>query len=190
MSKNITQDNIITKLMTITSQLGFIMYCLSICLSFIKGWNCPNWLYSSKSRLACLEFSGRKSRNRSKAYSKMQVLSLSHRILVILGLCIKNRQNPNYGRLINVVIFILLTCFLMITFDYILSHFDDRANALYAIMQFITFATVWTCYVSFANQKHITFEFLNEMQEIVDRYRKYAKILFKCLIKYEQHLRR
>lgn len=103
----------------------------------------------------------------------METLSLIRRILVILGLCIKHSDNPTYGRGTNYIIFALLTGFLMITFEYIITHFDDRANALYAIMQFVTFATVWTCYICFANQKHLTFAFFKNIQEFVDNYREF-----------------
>lgn len=102
----------------------------------------------------------------------MQSLELVRRILLILGLCLEDSSKPNQGRFTNCVIFGLLTGFLMITVDFILTNFDDRANALYAIMQFVTFSTVWTCYICFANQKHLTFEFLTNLQEIVDNYRK------------------
>ncbi|XP_031626815.1 odorant receptor 33c-like [Contarinia nasturtii] len=37
-------------------------------------------------------------------------------------------------------------------------------------MQFVTFATVWTCYICFAHQKARTFEFLKNLQEIVDNH--------------------
>lgn len=100
----------------------------------------------------------------------MEVLALIKRILVVIGLCLKDSTNPNHGRITNCTIFGMLTGFLMITFDFILTHFDDRENALYAIMQFVTFATVWTCYICFANQKHLTFEFLTNIQDIVDNY--------------------
>lgn len=106
----------------------------------------------------------------------MEALALVRKILVVLGLCIKDSENPTYGRSTNCIIFALLTGFLMITVDYIVTHFDDRENALYAIMQFVTFATVWTCYVCSANQKHLTFEFLNNIQEFVDNYCKFKSI--------------
>lgn len=102
----------------------------------------------------------------------MQSLALIRRILEIIGLCLKDSHNRTYGRVTNYVISLLLTGFLMITFEYILTHFDDRANGLYAVMQFITFFTVWTCYISFANQKQFTFDFVTKLQEIVENFRK------------------
>lgn len=107
----------------------------------------------------------------------MKTLVLIRRILVVFGLCLDDSNNPHYGRFTNCVIFSLLTGFLMITFEYIYTHFDDRANALYAIMQFVTFATVWTCYICFANQKQLTYEFFENLQEITDKYRKFKKDL-------------
>lgn len=104
----------------------------------------------------------------------MQALALIRRILVVFGLCVEDSAKPNQGRFTNCVIFGLLTGFLAITFDFIVTNFDDRENALYAIMQFVTFATVWTCYICFANQKHLVFEFLTNLQVIVDTYRKYC----------------
>lgn len=104
----------------------------------------------------------------------MEALSLIRRILVILGLCLKDSVNPNDGRVMNCTIVLLLTGFLLITLEFILSHFDETADALYAIMQFVTFFTVWTCYICFANQKHLTFEFLTNQQKIVDNYCKYS----------------
>lgn len=69
----------------------------------------------------------------------------------------------------------------MITIEFIISHFDeDRANALYAIMQFVTFFTVWTCYICFAKQKHLTFDFLTNMHDIVDNYSKFL-VYRKCI---------
>lgn len=112
----------------------------------------------------------------------MEALVLIRKILVTLGLCIKDSNSPHYGRATNYIIFALLTGFLMITFDYIVTHFDDRENALYAIMQFVTFATVWTCYICFANQKHLTFQFLNNIQEFVENYRKFQIWYKKNLI--------
>lgn len=107
----------------------------------------------------------------------MQVLKLIHRCLIILGLCSEPGQSSSYGYTMNWIIVSLLTGFLMITVDYILTHFDDHANALYAIMQFVTFVTVWTCYICFANQKTKTAHFFEELQETVDDYREYQKSL-------------
>lgn len=110
----------------------------------------------------------------------MQPLALIRRILQTLGLCTKDQYNPHYGRFTNYVIVCLLTGFLLITLEFIFSHFnEDRANALYAIMQFVTFFTVLTCYICFANHKHQTFQFLIVLQDIVDDYRKYLGFLIK-----------
>lgn len=100
----------------------------------------------------------------------MKILVLIRRILVVFGLCLDDSNNPHYGRFRNWVIVGLLTGFLMITFEYVCTHMDDRQNGLYAIMQFITFFTVWTCYICFANQKQLTYEFLENLQLIVDGY--------------------
>lgn len=103
----------------------------------------------------------------------MQSLSLIKRILQILGLCPKDSNNSNYGRFMNSAIIILFVVFLLITVEYILSHIDDINVAIYALMQFVSFSTAWTCYMSFANQKHLTFKFLINLQKIVDDYSKY-----------------
>lgn len=102
----------------------------------------------------------------------MEVLQLIRRCLIILGLCITEEENPNYGFTTNCAIVGLLTGFLMITVDFIITHFDDRADCIYAIMQFVTFLTVWTCYICFAVQKTATFHFINEVQDAADQYRK------------------
>lgn len=102
----------------------------------------------------------------------METLALARKSLEVFGLYLKDSNNKNYGRFTNCTVVVLLTGFLMITIEFILSHSDDTADALYAIMQFVTFSTVWTCYICFANQKHLTFEFLRNLQEIVDDYRK------------------
>lgn len=106
----------------------------------------------------------------------MKTLVLIRRILVVSGLCLDNSNNPHYGRFTNCVVFGLLTGFLMITFEFIYNHFEDRENALYALMQFVTFFTVWTCYICFANQKQRTYEFFENLQKIADNYRKYCSI--------------
>lgn len=103
----------------------------------------------------------------------MQALDLIRRILVVSGLCLQDSNNPTHGRLTNYVIVALLTGFLLITMEFIGSHFDDHEEALYAFMQFVTFFTVWTCYICFANQKQLTFEFLVNLQETVESYREY-----------------
>lgn len=104
----------------------------------------------------------------------MEALALIRRLLLLLGLCLKDSNHPKSGRFINLLIVSLLTGFLGITLHFILTHFDeDRENALYAIMQFVTFFTVWTCYICFANQKHLTFEYINNLQKIVNDYCKY-----------------
>lgn len=102
----------------------------------------------------------------------MQVLALNRRILLAFGLCIKDSNNPHYGRFINYGIFVILACFLMITTEYISSHFDDRTDAIYALMQFVSFLSAWACYPCFANQKCQTFKVLNNIQEIANDYRK------------------
>lgn len=66
----------------------------------------------------------------------------------------------------------------MITLEFIWTHFDETADALFAIMQFVAFSSVLTCYICFANQKHLTFELVTNLQAIVDNYRKYWIIQF------------
>lgn len=58
----------------------------------------------------------------------------------------------------------------MITLEFILSHFDDTAELLYGIMQFVTFVTVSSSYCFFAMEKTAIFHFIEEMQLIVDDY--------------------
>lgn len=109
---------------------------------------------------------------------EMQALSLIRRCLVIVGLCLKSKTNPHHGYILNWIIMSLLTGFLMITLEFILTHFDDHEDLLYAIMQFVTFVTVWTCYVCFAKQKSKAFRFLEELQEIVDKYCKFMFMIW------------
>lgn len=100
----------------------------------------------------------------------MKTLVLIRRILVVCGLCLDDSSNPHYGRPTNCIIVVLLTGFLAITFEYIYTHFYDIENFLYAIMQFVTFFTVWTCYICFANQKQLVYDFFENLQKIVDGY--------------------
>lgn len=99
----------------------------------------------------------------------MKTLKLIRQCLTVLGLCSKSK-NSSYDIFMNWTIVCLLTAFLMITFEYIVTHFDDHANVLYAIMQFVTFVTVWTCYICFAMEKSATFQFNEELQLIADDY--------------------
>lgn len=99
----------------------------------------------------------------------MIVLKLIHRCLTILGLCVEPSCNEIYASIVNYIITSFVTGFLLITVEFIFTHFDDRANALYALMQFVTFVTVWTCYICFAKKKRATFQFIGEMQRIVNR---------------------
>lgn len=110
----------------------------------------------------------------------MKVLALINRILETLGLCLKDFDHPNYGRITNYSIVLSLTGMLMITIEFISTHFDNAGDTLYAIMQLVTFVTVSICYICFANQKHLTFEVIMNLQEIVDNYSKYFwRIKFK-----------
>lgn len=100
----------------------------------------------------------------------MQSLALIHRFLLILGLCPKDEHHPNDGIAMNCIIVALLTGFLMITLEFIFTHLDNTEEFLYAIMQFVTFVTVWTCYICFAMQKRSTHLFFNNLQAIVNDY--------------------
>lgn len=100
----------------------------------------------------------------------MQALGLIRRFLIVLGLCIKDDDHPHDGIITNCIIMSLLTGFLMITIDFIVTHSDEVEDFLYAIMQCVTFVTVWTCYICFAQQKRSTFLFFKQFQETVDDY--------------------
>lgn len=57
--------------------------------------------------------------------------------------------------------------------EFILTHMDNMADFMYAVMQFITFVTVTTCYVCFSLRKVETLHFFEKLQSIVNAYRKF-----------------
>lgn len=101
----------------------------------------------------------------------MHVLRLNRDTLVFLGLC-SDHERPIQQLLMNVSIISLLIGFLGITMEFILTHTDDMADLMYAVMQFITFVTVTTCYICFSLKKIETFHFLEKLQRITNSYRK------------------
>lgn len=110
----------------------------------------------------------------------MQALRLIRKTLVFLGLCLDNEHRTRQV-LINGSITCLLIAFLCITMEFILTHMDDMADLMYAVMQFITFVTVTTCYGCFSLRKVQTLRFFEKLQSIVDVYRKLFTLLYRCL---------
>lgn len=107
----------------------------------------------------------------------MQVLRLIRKILVFLGLCL-DCEHRTRQLLINGSIVTLLVGFLCITMEFILTHMDDMADFMYAVMQFITFLTVTTCYICFSLRKTETFHFFEKLQSIVNAYRKFFTLIY------------
>lgn len=101
----------------------------------------------------------------------MQTLRLIRNTLVFLGLCLDDEHRARQV-LINGTITSLLIMFLCITMEFILTHMDNMADLMYAVMQFITFVTVTTCYGCFSLRKVETLFFFEKMQSIVDAFRK------------------
>lgn len=98
------------------------------------------------------------------------MLLLLRRLLGVLGLYIRSESHPHDGIVTNWIIVSLLTGFLMITFDFILTHWDELEEFLYAIMQFVTFVTVYTCYICFALEKRATFQLFEKFEIIANDY--------------------
>lgn len=101
----------------------------------------------------------------------MQALRLIRKTLVFLGLCLDDAHQTRQI-LMNGFITSLLLAFLCITMEFIVTHMDNMADLMYAVMQFITFVTVTTCYGCFSLRKVQTLFFFEKMQSIVDAYRK------------------
>lgn len=100
---------------------------------------------------------------------KVQVLALIHERLKMIGLGRNEDKWRKSDLIINWLIITLLFGFLTITVEYIVTHADDLANFMYAVMQLVTFVTVWTCYICFALQKTSTSLFFTKLQAIVER---------------------
>lgn len=107
----------------------------------------------------------------------MQALRLIRETLVFLGLCL-DEAHQTRQILINGSITSLLIAFLCITMEFILTHMDNLADLMYAVMQFITFVTVTTCYGCFSLRKVQTLIFFEKLQSIVDASRKFFALWF------------
>lgn len=110
----------------------------------------------------------------------MQELRLIRKLLVLLGLCL-DPEHQARQLLLNGSITGLLIGFLCITMEFILTHTDDMADLMYAVMQFITFVTVTTCYVCFSMRKVETLNFFEKVHSIVNANRKFIVFDFPTL---------
>lgn len=101
----------------------------------------------------------------------MKMLELNREVLRLLGVCLERsatRRDFYLSAFVNV--FILASYFAIITSSamYLYENLDEIGDAIFCLMQIVSFVAVGGTYVSFMLKKCSIFDFFNEMQEFVD----------------------
>lgn len=123
------------------------------------------------SRMFCEQFS--RTWKFTKEYIKiMETLKSLRLVFKIIGLH-SSKEKPAQDRLINLFVIGVIFVFFIITIEYICSHTDDTPDFVYAIMEMVTFVTIWLCYICLALQKSSVLVVFNKIQGIVRDYREY-----------------
>lgn len=117
------------------------------------------------------QYGSRVSSRKNWQVIEMKMLQLIREMLRLLGVCLEcgaTRRDFYLSAFVNVLI--LASFFAIITSSdmYLYENLDEIGEAIFCLMQIVSFVAISGTYVSFMLKKRSIFDFFNEMQEFVD----------------------
>lgn len=102
----------------------------------------------------------------------MKVFQLNRRILVFFGMCLSPQQTSIKSRLLsritNIIMFWISLCTVVISLEYIVSHFDDTENILFAVMQVVANTASGGGYWAFYQNKYKVWNYIERISNLVN----------------------
>lgn len=97
---------------------------------------------------------------------------LNRPILEFFGMCLNPQQTSNRSRLLsritNFIMFWISICTVIISLEYIVSHFDDTENILFAVMQVAANTASGGGYWAFYQNKYNVWNYIERISKLVN----------------------
>lgn len=101
----------------------------------------------------------------------MEVFKVNRRILEKFGMCLNNEETSKstlyLSRSINLLMFWISLCTVLVSIEYITSHFDDTENILFAVMQVVANTASGGGYWAFYQKKYKVSQLIVEIGDLV-----------------------
>lgn len=103
---------------------------------------------------------------------QMEVLTLNRKLLQILGMCLDDetasRKQRIVSKLINWTILTISIFMIAISFEYIVSHFEDTESILYAVIQMSANTASGGGYWTSFKKKYQISQFFDKIENLVN----------------------
>lgn len=101
----------------------------------------------------------------------MQIIALNKKFLKIFGMCLNEDTATNKERAIstcvNWLMFAISVCTIIVSVEYIYSHFADTENILFAGMQVAANTATGGGYWTFYRKKYKVFKLIEDIAKLV-----------------------